>query len=374
MNGDETLAWLRLYRTDNIGPITFNKLMDRYGTASNAIYALPELAKRGGRKNPLVAYDKAKAEEELAKIKNFGAELITRLDSRYPNNLKALEDAPPVITVKGNTQLLNKPNFGFVGSRNASLNSQKLAEDFAKEIGAEGYVISSGLARGIDTSAHKGSLETGTIAVIAGGINDIYPKENTDLYHQIAEHGLIIAESPFDAKPQARHFPWRNRIISGLSLGLLVVEAGLRSGSLITAGLALDQGRELFAVPGSPLDPRSKGTNKLIKDGGAWLTTSARDVLNIINDLKREPFSEDENPFFAGNSNPDIIDNSSLSDNQAKELKNIIIDMLDLTPIEVDKIIRACDYPTPNVLTALLELELAGRIERQAGNKVNIKG
>lgn len=365
MTPQEKLAWLRLSRTDNVGPITFYKLLERFGTAENALKALPELAKRGGRLGGLVAFDQGLAEKELEKIDKCGAKLIARDEPEYPRLLGEVEDAPPLITVLGHVSLLSKPALGVVGARNASLSGRRIAEDFSRKVSMAGYAIVSGLARGIDTAAHGASLQGGTIAVVAGGIDVIYPPENEKLYRQIAESGAIVAESPFGTEPLARHFPRRNRVISGLSLGVLIVEAAMKSGSLITARMAMEQNREVFAVPGSPLDPRAEGTNQLIADG-AHMARSADDILQELRALRQRPMHDPAAPPWRGGG-------SSHPPKEPDEaLRNRILEMLSPTPTQIDDIIRAASAPTGDVLTVILELELAGRIERQAGNKVNL--
>lgn len=367
MNDKERLDWLRLSRTENIGPITFYKLIDRFGSAGRAIDALPDMAKRGGKAAPLKAFSKDLAEKEIEKIQKFGARLIARNDDEYPYLLGQVEDAPPLITVKGHAHLLSKHGLGVVGARNASLAGRKIAEDFARKVGHAGYIITSGLARGIDGAAHTASLASGTVAVVAGGVDVIYPFENTNLYHQICEQGVVVAESPFGTEPLARHFPRRNRIISGLSLGVLIVEAALKSGSLITARQALDQNREVFAVPGSPLDPRAEGTNSLIRDG-AHMTTSAEDILQVLRDLKLQPLREQKpKPW----QHAPVTESPKMPE-PSQALYGRVIENLNTTPIEINELIRALDAPIVDILTIILELELAGRIERQPGNKVNL--
>lgn len=252
----ERLDWIRLIRTENVGPITFHRLMEQYGSAAKALDMLPELARRGGRSKPLRVAPKAEAEREVQANRRFGARLICACEPDYPEPLAAVDDAPPVISVAGHAHLLRRRAVAIVGARNASLNGKKFAESLARDLGEAGLLVVSGLARGIDTAAHAGSIASGTAAVLAGGIDVVYPPENEGLYRDIMALGVVVAESPIGTQPQARHFPRRNRLISGLSLGVLVVEAALRSGSLITARMALEQGREVMAVPGSPLDPR----------------------------------------------------------------------------------------------------------------------
>jgi DNA processing protein len=278
LNPSERLDWLRLIRTENVGPVTFYQLLSRFGSAGAALEALPGLATRGGRHVPLAPYPKSFAERELAVAEKAGIALIAWGEPDYPEALAAVDDAPPLIALRGRRELLRRRAIAIVGARNASANGRRLARDIAGDLGQHGLAVASGLARGIDAAAHLGALPSGTVAVVAGGVDIVYPEENRELYEAIAENGAIIAEPPLRTVPQARHFPRRNRLISGLALGVVVVEAAARSGSLITARYALDQGRDIFAVPGSPLDPRCRGTNDLIRRG-AHLTESAEDVL-----------------------------------------------------------------------------------------------
>ncbi len=261
LSDEERLDWLCLLRTENVGPVTFYDLLRRYGTARAALEALPDLALRGGRRFPLAIFPRHKAEDELKRHRAFGAELIARCEEAYPPLLKEVSDATPLLSVKGDRRLLASPCLGIVGARNASLNGRKFAEKLSRELSESGYVIASGLARGIDTHAHLGAIDGGTVAVIAGGIDHVYPEENRKLFQEISERGLLMAESPFGTAPQASYFPRRNRLISGMSLGVIIVEAALQSGSLVTARYALEQGREVFAVPGSrPALSRHKQT------------------------------------------------------------------------------------------------------------------
>jgi len=369
LSSDERLAWLRLSRTENIGPITFYKLLQRYGSATNALTALPELARRGGRKKPLQAFDAATAKREIEQLAKMDARLIAACEPDYPEALAATEDAPPLIAVLGHVHLLNTRCVAMVGARNASLNGRKMAEQLARDLGEAGYTIASGLARGIDTSSHIGALNTGTIAAVAGGLDVIYPKENTALFHEIAGRGAMGAESPLGTQIQARHFPRRNRIVSALSLGTIVVEAAPKSGSLITARMAADQGREVFAVPGSPLDPRAQGTNGLIKQG-AQLIETAHDVLDVLEGLRTLPVSETDQPDFFSLSPPDT--EPEIPEENMAEVRAVLEENLSPTPIAVDEVIRACHFSTQAVLTALLEMELAGRIKRHPGSKVSL--
>ncbi len=365
----ERLAWLRLIRSDNIGPVTFYRLLQRFGSASRALEALPALARAGGKTTAVLA-DQGLCEKEMALCEKAGARMILRCDADYPALLAELDDAPPVITVRGDITLLSKPTLGVVGARNASLAGRKLAEDFARKIGQAGYVIASGLARGIDTAAHGASLDSGTVAVVAGGIDVIYPPENRALSDRIATQGCIIAESPLGTEPLARHFPRRNRIISGLSLGVLIVEAAAKSGSLITARMALEQNREVFAVPGSPLDPRAEGCNLLIRDG-ATIVTGLGDILDGLDALRRRGLFESKTPWQAGGGAESL--HPGFDDAMADEnLRDTILENLSPTPVDLNELIRAVDAPVSKVMTILLALELAGRIERRAGNTLNL--
>jgi DNA processing protein len=362
---EEKLAWLRLSRTENVGPITFYRLIEIYGSARRALEALPELSKRGGRKKPLKAPDAREIEREYEALKKRGGEIITAAEDTYPLALAATDDAPPVISVIGNTALMQKSCIAMVGARNASLNGRKLAEKLARDLGVRGQVIVSGLARGIDTAAHHGALPTGTIAVVAGGIDVIYPEENRGLYEQIAAEGLLVAESPFGQVPFAQSFPRRNRIVSGLSKAVIVVEATMKSGSLITARLAGEQGRDVLAVPGSPLDPRAQGPNHLIRQG-ATLARSADDVLESILQFSgttlREAVYEPQSFAAALPGENDIPENAA----------DILLGQLSFAPVSVDELIRACHLTIPVVQTILLELELAGRIKRFPGNRISL--
>ena len=363
----ERLAYLRLFRTDNIGPITFYQLIDRFGSASEALKALPELSKRGGRSKPLTPPSQSSIEKEYRALQKRGGQIITVQDPEYPLALTATEDAPPILSVIGNTNLLNKSCIAIVGARNASLNGRKFAQKIAAELGVRDQIIVSGLARGIDTAAHHGALNTGTIAVVAGGIDVVYPEENQKLYEEIAEKGLVVAESPFGAKPFAASFPRRNRIVSGLSKGVIVVEATKRSGSLITARLAGEQGRDVYAVPGSPFDPRASGPNHLIREG-ATLIRNADDVMEILMN-------------FSGNSLREptmrVVDfvpehNDEHHTETSEDIQKTIVSNLSFTPISVDELVRACHVTISTLQTNVLELELAGRVKRLPGNRISL--
>ena len=302
-------------------------------------------------------------------MRKRGARIIAKGEDEHPEMLSHLEDALPFITVLGSLEILQQPSLRVVGARNASVAGRKLCEDFSRKISEAGFVITSGLARGIDGIAHKASLKNGTIAVVAGGIDVIYPKENYELYHEIVESGgAIIAESPFGTEPIARHFPKRNRIISGLSLGVLIVEAALKSGSLITASNALEQNIEVFAVPGSPMDPRAQGCNKLLKDG-AILADNAEDIIMELNSLKNRPFYDSANNELQGSLGfSDIDDISDIEENVYKT----ILESLNHTPVQIDEIIRETKIHPAQVMMAVLELELEGKIERHLGNKISL--
>lgn len=366
INVQEKLAWLRLIRSEQVGVKTFFDLISLYGTAEKALEAIPDMAVRGGRKNPIKIYSQELAKKEMENTNNIGAELLIYIEEEYPERLKNIYDPPPVITVRGDVKLLGKDSIAIVGARNASANGIRFSEGLAKDLGDGGYIIVSGLARGIDTAAHKGSLKTGTIAVIAGGINNIYPPENEKLYNVIAEKGAIIAELPFGAAPKAQHFPQRNRIISGLSLGVVIVEAALKSGSLITARLALEQGREVFAVPGHPQDPRAQGPNRLIKQG-AILIESAEDVIRAITSQPffSKAFEKKPNEYMAHK--PEIP-----KEDELRDLRKLVLEKLSPHSVAIDDLAILCGAPIHHVKAIILELELAGKIERQRGNKVSL--
>lgn len=361
-NEEESIACLRLIRSQNIGLKTFHSLIELYGTAELSLQKAEEMAASGTKKIQICSREKAL--EEIEKCEDFGAQIITMGDSEYPDLLKQISDPPPVFTAIGNTDLLHKNSIAMVGARNATANGCRFAYKLAEELADEGYITTSGLARGIDTAAHKGALETGTIAVIAGGIDNIYPPENAGLYEQIKEKGLIIAELPFGAAPKAQHFPQRNRIISGLSLGSVIVEAAIRSGSLITARFATEQGREVFAVPGSPLDPRAEGPNKLIKDG-ATLIESVKDVVEAL----QHPTHHIQTDIFEETSPEPIYEEL---EQDASSNKEKIISFLSINPIDIDDLINQSALPANIVQVVLLELELAGELTRHPGNKVSL--
>jgi len=354
--------WLRLARVGNVGPVSFRRLLRRFGTARKALDALPELARRGGSAQPFPLPSPLAIEDEISALEKLGGRFIALCEPDYPEALSSVEDAPPVIAVLGSVEILRNRCIGVVGARNASLNGRRMAERLARDLGAEGMAVVSGLARGIDAAAHTAALDSGTIAVMAGGVDFCYPEENRPLYEKIVESGAAVSDQPLRCEPRARLFPKRNRIISGLSLGVIVVEAAAQSGSLITARLALEQGREVFAVPGSPLDPRAAGTNSLLKQG-AILVESAGDVISHIQALPRSlprpglGFEEPETEA--------VFDVAEADGARRKILEN-----LGPSPVPVDELVRRCQLSPALVLSVLLELELAGRCERMPGQQV----
>jgi len=365
----ERRDWLRLFRSRHVGPATFQALLQHAGDISGAIEIAPELSRRGGRKRAISIISETEAEDEIAAAINLGARIIALCEPEYPDALAAIHDPPPVLTVLGDPAKLSGPAIAIIGARNASAAGRRFARDIAAELGQSGLVVASGLARGIDTAAHEGSLATGTVAVLAGGVDVCYPDENRTLYDRIAEGGAIISEQKLGTKPTARHFPPRNRLISGLSLGVVIVEAALRSGSLITARMALEQGREVFAVPGSPGDPRHRGTNRLIRDD-AQLTEHAEDVLDTVREMGNRPAGPPNSaaPIARAIETPaEIPDQPDPDSTQA-----ILLELLSHEPVSVDELLRECQLSPAVALSALLELELAGRIERHPGNRVSL--
>ena len=359
----EHLACLRLIRSENVGPVNYRRLLARFGTARAALEALPDLARRGGRRRPVKICPAGDAERELDAVRQAGAATLAIGEPDYPEALAAIEDAPPVITLLGRRALLAGTAVAMVGARNASANGRRLATRLATDLGEAGLTVVSGLARGIDTAAHRGALASGTVAVLAGGVDMVYPPENRGLADSIREQGLLLSEMPLGTVPQARHFPRRNRLISGLSLGVLVVEAAPRSGSLITARLALEQGREVFAVPGSPLDPRARGCNNLLRQG-AVLTEEAEDVLRTLDAMRGrrvEPPHAEE----SGAEAPSLP-----ADSELESARPQVEALLGIAPVTVDELIRQCQLSPAVIQMVLLELELAGRAERHPGSRI----
>jgi len=338
--------------------VTYRQLIARFGTASAALAAVPDLARRGGGKAPALR-SRDDADREIARVEKFGARFLALGQALYPRLLAELEDAPPLIIVKGDLGLLDRQAVAMVGARNASAAACRFARGLAHDLGQEGLVVVSGLARGIDSAAHDGALETGTIGVIAGGIDIFYPPENEVRQRALYERGLVLAEMPPGTEPRARHFPYRNRIIAGLSSGTVVVEAAPRSGSLITARLAAEAGREVMAVPGSPLDPRAQGCNQLIRDG-ATLIQNAADVAEAI-----RPYQSTVKSRSVSYEPPDEMNGD--------DALGVVEALLGPSPVPVDEIIRLSGAPSGSVQMALLELDLAGRLDRHAGNKVSLR-
>lgn len=369
LTNQERQDWLRLFRSENVGPATFLRLIEHFDDAGRAIDAAPELSRRGGRKRAIRIAPAREIEEEIAALSELGGRMIALCEPDYPEALAAIHDPPPVLSVLGDPALLSSPSVAVVGARNASAAGRRLAREISAGICRNGFTVISGLARGIDTAAHEGALDArpggATVAVIAGGIDVVYPKENQALYERIVDEGAVITEQRLGTQPTARHFPPRNRLVSGLSLGTLIVEAALRSGSLITARMALEQGREVFAIPGSPLDPRHKGTNGLIRDG-AILTETADDVTGHLTAAAPPRFEEPIEPVKI------VQALDSVSENSPDTARTQIEDLLGPVAVSVDELLRECQLSPAVVLTVLLEMELAGRLERHPGNRVSL--
>lgn len=351
----ERFARLRLARTDRIGPVAFAQLIGRYGSALSALDALPDLVRKSGSAS--VPPPVETVEREIAAGDAIGARLLVLGDPDYPEMLAALDPPPPILWTRGRVDLLNQPSVAIVGARIASAGGQRIARGLAQQLGQAGHVVVSGMARGIDAAAHEGALATGTVAVLGGGVNDIYPSEHADLYARLIEQGCVVSESQVGARAQARDFPRRNRIISGLSRGVVVVEAEVRSGSLITARLAAEQGRDVFAVPGSPLDPRARGPNELLRQG-AILCEGVEDIDRAFNTLRtlREPAADAIR--FDGDIDDAFLDR--------------VAALLSPTPTPRDEIARALDAPVSQVAAALLELSLTGRADLLPGGLASL--
>jgi DNA processing protein len=364
LTDDQRIDWLRLIRSENIGPLTFRALVNRFGGAAGALDALPGLYRKGGRPSARVC-PREEAEAAIAAAAACGARFVAIGEAGYPGLLRHIERAPIMLCVKGETALAERPCLAVVGARNASALGMRFTRDLAGEAGRAGATIVSGLARGIDTAAHEAALSTGTVAVLAGGIDVVYPPENARLQAGIASQGLLVSEHVPGTIPLARHFPQRNRIIAGMSLGVVVMEAALRSGSLITARLAAEQGREVFAVPGSPLDTRAAGCNRLIQDG-AQLVGSVDDVLKGLDDLKGRTITADT--FMQPPASDDYSGHPDVPDT----LHARLMQLLSPSPVGIDDLIRESAAPAHLVVAALLELELAGRIERHTGQRVSL--
>nr|WP_255536571.1 DNA-processing protein DprA [Pacificimonas pallii] len=358
---------MRLARTANVGPVTYRALMSRFGSASAALDAIPELARRG-RGKKLIPASAADAEREMAQAAALGAEMIFLGEAEYSAILAEVESAPPVITVRGDPALLQRRAVAIVGARNSSAAARRFTRELAHDLARSGLIVVSGIARGVDAEAHQGALADqsgagGTIGVIAGGIDVKWPRENDALHETLYRRALVVAEQPYGMEPRAAHFPRRNRIISGLSLGTVVMEAAPRSGSLITARMANEQGREVMAVPGFPLDPRAQGCNGLIRDG-ATLVQSAADIIESLSPIADVPRMA-----------ADLFDyRAAAIEDPDDEARHSVEGLLSLTPVPVDELVRMTALPPAVIATVLLELELAGRLERHAGAKVSLNG
>jgi len=367
LSDDQKLDWLQLILSENVGPATFKRLINHFGGAAMALEALPELSRHGGLGRKIKLYPRNKAQADLQKIGKLGARLIAMGERDYPSSLNQIDTAPPLLCIKGKAELMHRPKVAMVGARNASALGRKFARQLANELSKSGFVIVSGLARGIDTAAHEASVEGGTIAVLAGGIDNIYPPENHNLHEQIAGQGVLVCEHPPGYQPQSHDFPRRNRLISGMSFGVIIVEAAKRSGSLITARFALEQGREVFAVPGSPLDPRAAGTNSLIQQG-AVLTTSANDVISVLSPMAEglqgleQQFQEHKEDEINMLSSAEISDNTRIR----------VMDSLGVSPVGIDDLARECEITPSELHTILVEMELAGRLSRHSNHTVSL--
>lgn len=367
LDDGERLDWLQLIRTETIGPITFAKLLSRFGGAGAALRALPEFARQAGRRQTIRPASRDDAAAELARAAACGARLLASCEPDYPAALRAIADPPPVIYARGHAALLSRPGVAVIGARNASAAGRKIARQLAEGLGRASVVVVSGLARGIDSAAHEAALPSGTIAVVAGGADVVYPPENAELTRRIVGEGLIISERAPGTEPTARDFPRRNRLISGLSRGVVVVEAASKSGTLITARFALEQGREVFAVPGSPLDPRCQGSNSLLRQGAA-LVESADDVLAVLAEQNR---GARETVGDAGWSDdvPLSVPDAELT----ARTRRAVREALGFTPMHRDEILREVDAPPAYVADALLELVLGGKAEEHPGGRFALK-
>ena len=364
LSQEEAFARIRLLRSPNVGPVSYAQLLRRFGNAQAAVEALPDLASRGGR--PYQPARRERIEDEVAAVRRTGARYLFEDSPDYPALLREIDGAPPILTVRGDVALAGKPCVAIVGARNASAAAVKLARDFAAALAEAGFVAVSGLARGIDGAAHRGALGgalPATIGVIASGIDIAYPPQHADLQEDIARRALLIAEQPPGTEPRGSHFPSRNRIIAGLASGTLVVEAAPKSGSLITARLAAEAGREVMAIPGSPLEPRAQGCNQLIREG-AVLVQSPEDVIELLSSFAGTPRSTFREPLPAGwDAAPEDFADAEPAD---------IAGLLTTAPVAVDELIRQADASPAEVQMALLELEIAGRLQRHAAGRVSL--
>jgi DNA processing protein len=360
ISDQERLDRLRLIRSDNVGPRTFQSLVNHLGSAGAALEALPNLARRGGAREPIRICPRADAERELAAASRMGVSYVAEDEPEYPVRLREIDDAPPLLAVRGNLAALARPMVGIVGSRNASAAGLKFAQLIARDLGEAGFVIVSGLARGIDAATHRATIASGTVAVLAGGHERIYPPEHGELARALLDNGAAVSEMPLGWEPRAQDFPRRNRLISGMAAGVIIIEAAKRSGSLITARFALEQGREVFAVPGSPLDPRAEGTNGLIKQG-ATPVTEAADVINALAPiLGRLPEPSGSAPKPSG-----LLDQAN-----GDQVTTGVLALLGPTPVAIDELIRLSGATPAAVRMVLLELEIAGRLRQERGGLV----
>ncbi|HRF09512.1 MAG TPA: DNA-processing protein DprA [Xanthobacteraceae bacterium] len=362
LTDDQRIDWLRLIRADNVGPRTFRSLVNQFGGAGPAIRLLPELARRGGR-SILNIPSREDAIREIEDAARMGVRYVALGESAYPALLREIDDPPPLLAIRGSEEVFTRPAVALVGARNASIAGMRFAGQLAREFGEAGFVVVSGLARGIDSASHRASLEGGTIAVLAGGHARPYPSENEGLLEALLAQGAAVSEMPHRWEPRARDFPRRNRLISGLAAGIVVVEAAERSGSLITARLAAEQGREVFAVPGSPADPRAGGTNRLIRDG-ATLVMSAEDVIQNLKPmlgLAAPPVMREAE-----------IPRLALPGSGSDELRERIAALIGAAPVLLDELVRSAGARPGDIQIALLELELAGRLERHGGGFVSL--
>ncbi|MCP4185565.1 MAG: DNA-protecting protein DprA [Hyphomicrobiales bacterium] len=373
----QRLDWLQLIRSENVGPATFRDLIKHFGTAAHALEALPELSNRAGKK-AIKIFPRERAELEFNDAARLSITHVGMCEAAYPQYLKSIDYPPPILSIRGRLDINKCPPVGIVGARNCSASGVKLATSFVKALGKIPYYIVSGFARGIDIAAHQAALDTGTICVLAGGVNNIYPSQHDQFYTNFLDQGSVfVSEMPLNYRPRAIDFPRRNRIIAGIGLGVIVIEASVRSGSLITARLANEAGRLVFAIPGSPLDSRSAGGNLLLKKG-AIIATDPSDISDEIDRLLEKPIQtnlfgtdkfslEDNDPFESENNDtPDIITDTSNNN------RNSIIEALGSAPIEIDELVRHCQVPVSHVQLVLIELSLAGRIEYHPGNKVSL--
>lgn len=366
INDKVRISWLRLIRSTNVGVRTFYELLNIYGSADTALDNLDEMAKNGGHPTKIIIPRVREIEQELATYKKFNAQILLACQEEYSSILREIADPPPIISVKGNISLLKKETIAIVGARNASINGMNIAKKFASDLSDMGFAIVSGMAKGIDAAAHSASLKGGTIGVIAGGIDNIYPKENEELFHKVYQDGLLISEYKIAQKPLAQYFPQRNRIISGLSSAVIIVEAAKKSGTLITARFAAEQGRDVFAVPGCPFDLRSQGTNFLIKNG-AFLAENAQDVIDGLFATKprQSELFEDHDNSFKIYPKPRIPQHSELS-----RYRHKLLNCITFAPVEIEEISKQLDIEYSVINFMIVELELAGKISRLYGNKV----